>query len=380
MAARKKKSSPRGAARAEKTRRPARTSGSSSADGRDKRATKPAAKKGSATRTKKTGTQTSTKASQKVSQKTSQRASQRASQKTSQKASQTTTPKSPVAENGAAPAVAGKGARETGLRSDRALAPRSHTEKSGKYVYCIIQSTKPTSFGSIGIGAEPMDVYTIGYQDIAAVVSDTPLEVYDPTRENVLAHEGVNERVMHEYTVIPMSFGTVFKTADDIVELLRSAYPAFRDVLQKMMNKLEFGLKVLWDPDAIISAVEKEDEGLRRLREEILKQRGSTYFARMQYGRMVDSLLQDRSVYYVSEIFESLRPVSVASRANKPIGERMIMNAAFLVSRDDEAEFDAAVKSIGSRHSHLTFKYTGPWPPYNFVNIRLKLERSEDAE
>jgi hypothetical protein len=23
----------------------------------------------------------------------------------------------------------------------------------------------------------------------------------------------------------------------------------------------------------------------------------------------------------------------------------------------------------------LKFKYTGPWPPYNFVNIRLKLER-----
>ena len=25
----------------------------------------------------------------------------------------------------------------------------------------------------------------------------------------------------------------------------------------------------------------------------------------------------------------------------------------------------------------LSFLYTGPWPPYNFVNIRLKLERAE---
>ena len=24
----------------------------------------------------------------------------------------------------------------------------------------------------------------------------------------------------------------------------------------------------------------------------------------------------------------------------------------------------------------LTFKYTGPWPPYNFVNIKLKLEKA----
>ncbi len=77
-------------------------------------------------------------------------------------------------------------------------------------------------FGPIGIGSEPAEVHTVNYKDIAAVVSDTPLEVYDPTRENVLAHERVNETVMREHTVIPMSFGTVFKTREDIVELLRS--------------------------------------------------------------------------------------------------------------------------------------------------------------
>jgi hypothetical protein len=54
----------------------------------------------------------------------------------------------------------------------------------------------------------------------------------------------------------------------------------------------------------------------------------------------------------------------------------MIMNAAFLVARDLEQAFDAAVKDIGQRYDKLTFKYTGPWPPYNFVNIRLKLERA----
>ena len=41
-----------------------------------------------------------------------------------------------------------------------------------------------------------------------------------------------------------------------------------------------------------------------------------------------------------------------------------------------EPEIDARVKEIGVRYDKLTFKYTGPWPPYNFVNIRLKLERA----
>jgi hypothetical protein len=246
----------------------------------------------------------------------------------------------------------------------------------GKYVYCIIEASDPLRFGPIGIGAEPAEVYSVHYKNLAAVVSDAPLEVLDSTRENVLAHERVNETVMREHTVIPMSFGTIFKTRDDIVELLRSAAEAFGDVLNKMQNKLEFGLKVLWDRDQAIAEVESEDDDIRRLKKEISGQKGPTYFARMQYGRLVDTALQARSERYVAGILDELRDVSVASRINKPIGDKMIMNAAFLISRDQESAFDGKVKAIAAKFDRLTFKYTGPWPPYNFVNIRLKLERA----
>ncbi len=256
----------------------------------------------------------------------------------------------------------------------KAAAASASATSRGKYVYCIISSEKPLRFGEIGIGAEPPQVYTIHYKNLAAVVSDAPLEVLDSTRDNVLAHERVNETVMHDHTVIPMSFGTIFKTHDDIIELLRSAFDAFGDVLNKMQNKLEFGLKVLWDPDQAVKEVESEDEDIAKLKKEISTQKGPTYFARMQYGRLVDTALQARSERYVSNILNELRDVAVASRINKPIGDKMIMNAAFLISRNQESAFDRKIKDIAGRLDLLTFKYTGPWPPYNFVNIRLKLE------
>src|SRR5262245_58031879 len=246
----------------------------------------------------------------------------------------------------------------------------------GKYVYCIIKTETPLRFGPLGHGAEPADLHPVNLKDIAAVVSRPPMVVQDPPRDNVLAHQRVNETVMQKHTVIPMSFGTVFKTDDDIIELLRSAYDAFIDVLNKMQDKFEFGLKVLWDRDQIIREIEEEDEDIRRLKGEISSQKGSTYFARMQYGRLIDAALQARSERYVNEVFQALRDVSVASRSNKPIGDRMIMNAAFLVGRALEPAFDARVKAVGLKYDKLTFKYTGPWPPYNFVNIRLKLERA----
>jgi hypothetical protein len=246
----------------------------------------------------------------------------------------------------------------------------------GRYVYCIIRASQPLKFGAIGMDEQWPEVSTINFKDMAAVISDIPLAPLDSTRENVLAHERVNETVMRDHTVIPMSFGTIFKTREDIVELLRSAYDAFADVLLKMQDKLEFGLKVLWDRDEIVRTIEQEDEDIHRLKTEISSQKGSTYFARMQYGRLIDGALQQRSERYVAEFFQGLRDVSVASRVNRAIGDKMIMNAAFLVQRDQEPAFDKRIKEIASRFDKLTFKYTGPWPPYNFVNIRLKLERS----
>jgi hypothetical protein len=279
-------------------------------------------------------------------------------------------PKPPARRTTSSPS---RGVALGGAESSAAVS----SDARGRYVYCIIRSTDRLRFGALGLGDEPAQVYTVNHRDLCAVVSDTPMGIHDPTRENVLAHQRVNETVMREHTVIPMSFGTVFKTNDDIVELLRSAYDAFSDVLTKMKDKVEYGLKVLWDRDQIMQEIEDEDEDVRRLKNEIMSQKGSTYFARMQYGRLMDAALQARSERYTGEIVSALRDVSVASRSNKPIGDMMIMNFAFLVERNKEAAFDAKVKAIGGRHDELTFKYTGPWPPYNFVNIRLKLERAK---
>ncbi|HKS27493.1 MAG TPA: GvpL/GvpF family gas vesicle protein [Pyrinomonadaceae bacterium] len=265
--------------------------------------------------------------------------------------------------------------------TEQSPAATATTTPEGKYVYCIIESSEPRSFGPMGIGGRGDEVYTVQHQGLAAVVSNTPLVVYDPTRDNVFAHEQVNETVMREFTVLPMAFGALFRTEDDIIELMRGTEDALRDVLDKMAGKVEYGLKVNWDRDRVIAEIEQENEEIRNLKEQITsRSTGSTYFARMQLGRLVEQALSEQSDSYVREVYAALRDTAVASRANKPIGDKMIMNAAFLVERERESEFDRKVKEIAAKYEgKLSFKYTGPWPPYNFVHIRLKLERGEGA-
>jgi Gas vesicle synthesis protein GvpL/GvpF len=259
----------------------------------------------------------------------------------------------------------------------RIVPAQAAAQQEGRYVYGVIETREPLNFGRIGIGGAGEMVYTVQHGDIAAIVSKTAVFIFDPTRENALAHEHVIETVMKSHTIIPMSFGTVFRTDDDIHEVLKSIYPSLKDVLKQMEGKLEFGLKVTWDRDRVIEELKSEDEEIRRFQQEITRKHlQSTYFARMQLGRMIDKSLVERSAQYVREIYDALRSVCVASRDNKPIGDKMIMNAAFLIQREREGDFDAAVNKIARRYGErLNFKYTGPWPPYNFVNIRLKLER-----
>ena len=260
---------------------------------------------------------------------------------------------------------------------DQMQSVQQDTEQ-GKYVYCIIKTDQPREFGTIGIGGRGDRVHTVPFDAFAAVVSNCPLIVFDPTRENALAHEHVNEVVMKDFTVLPMSFGTVFRTENDIKEFLKGTYEALSDVLQKMEGKIEFGLKVNWDRESVLTEVERDYEEIRRLKAQIeTNQQSSTYFARMQLGRLVEQALAEKSEAYVREIYEELAETVIASRSNKVIGDRMIMNGAFLVARDRAGLFDKKVQEIGKRfEGKLSFKYTGPWPPYNFVTIRLKLERA----
>ena len=105
------------------------------------------------------------------------------------------------------------------------VAAGDRSAPGGKYVYCIIKADSPRSFGPIGIGADSTEVTTIHYRDLAAVVSDAPPEIIDSTRENVLAHERVNETVMRDFTVIPMSFERCSRPTTITVELSARQLP-----------------------------------------------------------------------------------------------------------------------------------------------------------
>ncbi|MEK7271899.1 MAG: GvpL/GvpF family gas vesicle protein, partial [Nitrospirota bacterium] len=100
-------------------------------------------------------------------------------------------------------------------------------EKEGKYIYCIIASNEARSFGTLGIGDRGDEVYTICFNDIAAVVSNSPIKKYPVSRENLIPHERAIEEVMKTHTVLPVRYCTIAEDEEKVKKILEKEHDRF---------------------------------------------------------------------------------------------------------------------------------------------------------
>lgn len=209
-------------------------------------------------------------------------------------------------------------------------------QESGRYVYCIIKSQgEKKSFGNIGFGGE--EVYTLEYRDFAPVVSNAPVKKYEVSEEDVEIHKKVVEQVMHEHSVIPTAYGMVFKNKKLIMVAMSAGYKAIKKAMQAIDNKIELGIKVF-------------------IPKEVTEYNGKTELCR-------------------SDFLKTLKKIAVDSKELKLFSERLVLNASFLVDRDKINEFSGTVEHLGNKYDGMKIQYSGPWPPYNFVDIHILSKR-----
>jgi len=248
--------------------------------------------------------------------------------------------------------------------------------EEGKYIYGIIGIDEARSFGPIGIGGRGDEVVTIPCRGISAVVSDSPVMKYTVNRENLMTHTKVIEEVMKDHTILPVRFCTIARNAEEVRRLVERRYGELKNLLQYMANKIEMGVKAIWkDMDRIFREIVEEHEEIRRLKEKILRSPGQSYTDRIALGEMVQSALEAKKRREGEEILDPLKRLSIDHRVNKTYGDPLLLNAAFLIDRAREKEFDDRVEELAVKYDgRIQFKSIGPAPPYNFVNLTLHVE------
>lgn len=255
---------------------------------------------------------------------------------------------------------------------------RGHASGEGAlYLYGIVGGPVEEPLGLSGIGPSSGEVFVIPYGDIAAAVSKTPETEFPPSRQNVLAHQRVLLSLMERYTVIPISFGNTLGTTHDVIEVLRGGYDGFKGTLGYVHGKIEVGLAVSWKPEAFMEELKSIGKGLTSSigpRRRTLRQPSHSLQTAISTGEAAAEALTARAAKIGRTIHDNLKTCTVSSRLNAPLGERMVLNAAYLVEKARETEFDQRVNEVAAEiGDRFDFNYTGPWPPYNFVDIKLRV-------
>lgn len=259
---------------------------------------------------------------------------------------------------------------------------------NGLYVYGIIQTSEPQEFGQIGIGnGADSDVLTIEFKDIAAVVSHSPLMVYDSlSKEKVIKdlamHERVVERVMSHFTVLPVKFGTMVETEGQLIEFLEKGYARLRNELRKAEGKVELDVVATWEVREILATLSHRDEQLREAQQRIAaKGEQVSVEDKVMLGQVVGQALKNEKKRRQQLILQDLKREAVDMCLHDLASDEMIFNAAFLLEKQKQQAFDDTVHTLDQKlENTVYFRVVGPLPPYSFSTILFKKIDSGDIE
>jgi hypothetical protein len=204
-------------------------------------------------------------------------------------------------------------------------------DKLALTLYGVTFNEAPGSHGDAVPGTQLVVV-----RDLAAICGGSEYATLEPTDERVAQYTEVVGAYAQRGAVLPAPVGVVFRHRDAVQRWLELHYVALSDALSFVDNRVA-GRVHVWRPGP---AEEREA--------------GSDLAA------------------VAAESLRALRRTAVTTvplRLEKVTG--IVLSAAFLVEQELWKEFVSEVEAQGRRAPNLRFEVTGPWPPYDFVQMQL---------
>ena len=167
-----------------------------------------------------------------------------------------------------------------------------HTRSAlGCYLYAVIDC--PTE-GSLGLsGLDGGAVYAISDGSFAVAVSDVPNTKIRPERRRLAAHHEVLRQLSTRHTLLPMSFGLIADGAPAIRDILEQNRPAFEEQTERVADKMEMGLRVVFDVPNIFEFLIDIGADLRSLRDHLYRHgREPSHDDKIELGRRFSQLLE----------------------------------------------------------------------------------------
>jgi hypothetical protein len=266
--------------------------------------------------------------------------------------------------------------------------------KYGLYAYGLVDKI-PEQLDILGIDKNNK-VYPLAGREIYVMISKVDVEQFQNQVKNLFSeltetggasqsgigeilqdHENVLDILMQHSTVVPFKFGTILTDEKAASKMLQDQEVKFKSLLSKFTGKVEWGLKVYADRQAMMkhmAQIGPQSTSQQGEREKL--SRGTAYLL----GRKMEAELRDQVVAQFARVAEVIfqelgKDASEAklnnTSAQKATGNKkeMILHAVYLVEREKVAHFRQQGKRLMDEYAfmELDLEFSGPWPPYSFT-------------
>ncbi|MET7640925.1 GvpL/GvpF family gas vesicle protein [Streptomyces sp. NPDC005438] len=234
------------------------------------------------------------------------------------------------------------------------------------YIYAITRTDHPTRLDGLApVGEAEAPLRAVRTDTLSAVVSDAP-DNLRAKRRDLAAHQAVLERLMEDGAVLPMRFGLVGPSDEDVVAALRQHEETYDRRLTEVDGCVEYNVKATRDEEDLLREILGDTDEIRQLRERARDERAS-HGDKVRLGELVAAEVRVRQDREGAELAELLAGNTVGHTVLDTPKDHFL-NASFLVRRQDAAAFARrALDESERRGEAYSLSVNGPLPPYSFV-------------
>ncbi|HEY7213235.1 MAG TPA: GvpL/GvpF family gas vesicle protein [Thermoanaerobaculia bacterium] len=253
------------------------------------------------------------------------------------------------------------------------------------YLYCLVRDAQPPALAAAPAGlpgCSPPQALQVA-DGLWLVTARAPLPAYSGEEierrlsdlawvsERALAHEAVIEHFAAAEAVLPMKLFTLFGSEERALSYVRENRERIDRALDRVAGCSEWGVRVLLNEARAREALAAEAG------QETGHASGTAFLLRKKKEQEASRDLAGRLRGEADAIFAELAESAAEAVRREPAappeaGGRLLLDAAFLVPRQEGTDFEAAVErcSAGVAARGCEVILSGPWPPYHFVEVR----------
>jgi hypothetical protein len=262
------------------------------------------------------------------------------------------------------------------------------TPLTGIYLYCLarldcLAAVKELAEDKLCSVDQNYCLAALPNSGVVAVLSEVLLSEFSEANlqdlswlgERAMRHEAVVARIMDASPVLPVKFGTLYKSQASLKQFMQLHHGAIDQALERLRDKAEWSVKGYLLEEQARKIISAEDPDIQARRDSMSQSPGMRYLQQKQLETKIDTALEAALTRVNHDLHQALAlkaedSTALRLHASSVTGraERMVFNGGFLLGADTIAAFRAALAEQQEAYQviGLTLELRGPWPPYNF--------------